>query len=181
MRPRGCETNTNMLHIVNVATTGVLCASLPVCWPLITRGTGFLRLSNFSNLKASDRVRSWWQTHRCGRASRVWFSGTRSKHQGELAPGSNEGFPLAAAQAVGKAAPYATPLLPEPEHRHIRVGARVDVELSPQVHCISNTSRIPGQHYYNLVSQVERGGPYGRVYTDQGADGRVYWSLHNTV
>ncbi|KAI3393578.1 hypothetical protein diail_3927 [Diaporthe ilicicola] len=156
------------------ASIGILCTSLPVCWPLIIRGTVLFRLSNFSNLKASDRVRGWWQTYRRGRgASRSGFSGGRSKEvdMEEEAPQYYAGTP---------------PPAPDNQH-HIRVDTRIDVEYPPQVQYIWDTSRISGQQYYGGFAppQVgcagDAGAPHGQAYMVQGADGRVYWAQHNPV
>ncbi|KAL1852348.1 hypothetical protein Daus18300_012243 [Diaporthe australafricana] len=162
------------------ASIGIMCASLPVCWPLIIRGTGLLRLSNFSRLKASDRMRSWWQTHRRGRASRSGFSGSRSKEEEEgKAPWSTEALPQAAAAAPQY---YAGPP-PAPDPHHIRVDTRIDVEYPPQPQYIWDTSRISGQQqYYGYAPQVGSGdAPQGQVYAVQGADGRLYWAQHNPI
>lgn len=185
---------------------GILCSSLPVCWPILARGAAFLHVSSLSNLKASGKVRSWWQTYRRGRGgSRSWFSGGRTKERkgGELpSPAGNsaesvlpraEEVAAAEAKYSGYAGPSPPPAAaappPSPGENCIRVDTSVDVEYPPQVQYIWDTSRISGQEYqqhYGNVPQVVAGdgagGPYvGQYYTVQDADGRVHWARGNPV
>lgn len=177
---------------------GILCACLPVCWPILARGAAFLHVSSLSNLKASGKVRSWWQTYRRGRGgSRSWFSGGRTKERkgGELpSPSGNsaesvlpraEEVAAAEPKYSGYAGPYPPPQLPpspaaavpppSPGENCIRVDTSVDVEYPPQVQYIWDTSRISGQEYqqhYGHVPQVVAG---------DGAGGPEYQQHYGNV
>lgn len=183
---------------------GILCSSLPVCWPILARGAAFLHVFSLSNLKASGKVRSWWQTYRRGRGgSRSWFSGGRTKERkgGELpSPAGNsaesvlpraEEVAAAEAKYSGYAGPSPPPPPPPPPAAAYPPPSHtsVDVEYPPQVQYVWDTSRISGQEYqqhYGNVPQVVAGdgagGPYvAQYYMVQDADGRVYWAWGNPV
>ncbi|KAK7714700.1 hypothetical protein SLS63_011590 [Diaporthe eres] len=194
---------------IGVASIFLLGGLLPVCWPILARGAAFLHVSGLSNLTASGKVRSWWQTYRRGRGgSRSWFSGGRTKERkgGELpSPAGNSAesvLPRAeeVAAAEAKYSGYAGPSPPPPPpaaaapppspgENCIRVDTSVDVAYPPQVQYIWDTSRISGQEYqqhYGNVPQVVAGdgagGPYvAQYHVVQDADGRVHWAWGNPV
>lgn len=136
------------------ASIGILCACLPVCWPILSRGTGFLPLSSFSKLNLRYR----WQTYRRGRASSSSRSSSNKskERQGDVLSGSDEeALPQAVAMEQYNSEPYRPPVAhPEPDQNYIRVDTRVEVMHPPQVQYIWDTSRISSQDYQQFYSHV---------------------------